>query len=549
MSPDSSGKNRLISGRATSSVTRPPPPSFRTPSCDDRALVVALHVLQSRLVEQRPDRAVDHPRVPVPDVGVGPDDDVAARLEDRLPERLALAPERAVAGEDVGVLDDAGALGLGDLAGPVGRLRVDDEDLVDQRDPAHQLADRAADDRPDRLLLVERRQDERDRQALLLLELDEAAEVGELGVVEVRLAEPALDPGRHGAGFLGGAIGGGECLGPRGELLERLAADRLARLDDDDRRLRPGGDRLRQRPEQVGVAVGAARLGRGAHDDEVRPLGLAQDRVADVGRLADDALDLGPGLDVRPEELGEGVLGLGPDGERDPGRDEVEDGDVGVVAPGDRVGVADRELGVGTAADRHDDPPDFLGAALLDDRDVGGRVADDLVDRRREDRGTRPSRPAGDLPPQPKMIRSASCSADASTIPSAAWRPIRTIGWIAVPSGAKSSTRWRRRRAWRARVAPSLSGIPSGTSTIPSAVSSPARGSSRSAPSRISSSAVAGFATGMRIRAGSGVRPLTPAPRPPRRHEPRSASARRGTASAARTGGPGARRDPPPARS
>ena len=41
---------------------------------------------------------------------------------------------------------------------------------------------------------------------------------------------------------------------------------------------------------------------------------------------------------------------------------------------------------------------------------------------------------------------------------------------------------------------------------MPSAVSSPARGSSRSAPSRISSSAVAGLATGMRIRAGSGAR-------------------------------------------
>ena len=31
MKPDSSGKNRLISGRATSSVTRPPPPSLSTP--------------------------------------------------------------------------------------------------------------------------------------------------------------------------------------------------------------------------------------------------------------------------------------------------------------------------------------------------------------------------------------------------------------------------------------------------------------------------------------------------------------------------------------
>src|SRR6185503_12059195 len=57
---------------------------------------------------------------------------------------------------------------------------------------------------------------------------------------------------------------------------------------------------------------------------------------------------------------------------------------------------------------------------------------------------------------------------------------------------------------WRARVAPSDSGMPSGTSTMPSAVSSPPCGSSRSAPRRISSSAVEGFATGMTIRAGSG---------------------------------------------
>ena len=93
------------------------------------------------------------------------------RLVERLPERLALAPERAVAGQHVGVLDDAGALGLGDLAGPVGRGGVDDEDLVEERDAADHLAHRPADDRPDRLLLVERRQDEADREALLLLEL------------------------------------------------------------------------------------------------------------------------------------------------------------------------------------------------------------------------------------------------------------------------------------------------------------------------------------------------------------------------------------------
>src|SRR5207244_2595220 len=78
---------------------------------DDGPLVVALDVLQPRLVEERPQGPVDHPRVPVADVGVGPDDDVARRLVERLPERLALAVERAVAGQDVGVADAARAYG------------------------------------------------------------------------------------------------------------------------------------------------------------------------------------------------------------------------------------------------------------------------------------------------------------------------------------------------------------------------------------------------------------------------------------------------------
>ena len=124
------------------------------------------------------------------------------------------------------MLDDPGALGLGDLAGPIGRRRVDDEDLVEQRHAADHLAHRPADDRPDGLLLVERRQHEADRQLLLLLERHESAQVGELGVVEVRLAEPALDPHRDGARLLGGPVGGGEGLGPRGQLLERRRARR-----------------------------------------------------------------------------------------------------------------------------------------------------------------------------------------------------------------------------------------------------------------------------------------------------------------------------------
>ena len=45
------------------------------------------------------------------------------------------------------------------------------------------------------------------------------------------------------------------------------------------------------------------------------------------------------------------------------------------------------------------------------------------------------SRWGPDLPPQPKIMRSASCSAAASTMPAAAWRPMRTSGWMTVPSG------------------------------------------------------------------------------------------------------------------
>ena len=179
-------------------------------------------------------------------------------LVDRLPERFALADERAVAGQHVGVLDDAGALGLGDLAGPVRRRRVHDEDLVEERDAADHLAHRAAHDRPDRLLLVEGRQDEADRQLLLLLERHQPPQVGELGVVEVRFAEPALDPDRDGARLLGCPVRGGQRLGPGGQLVERRALDRLAGLDDHDRRLGTGRDRLRQRTEQVALPVRAA---------------------------------------------------------------------------------------------------------------------------------------------------------------------------------------------------------------------------------------------------------------------------------------------------
>ena len=187
-------------------------------------------------------------------------------------------------------------------------------------------------------------------------------------MVEVRLAEPALDASRDRADLLGRPVGGGQRLGTGGELVERGAGDLLAGLDDDDGRLRARRDRLRQRPEQVRLTVGSERLRRGAHHHEVGLLGLAQDRRPDVRRLAQERLAVR--VQVLLHEGGQRVLGLGSHGRGDPRRDEVQDRHRRPVRAGDRVGEADRELGVRSAADRHEDPLDRRGAALLDDRDV-----------------------------------------------------------------------------------------------------------------------------------------------------------------------------------
>ena len=375
-----------VDERSSDELRDPPAAAFLEHAVlHDRALVVALDVLQARLVEERPERPVDHPRVPVLHVRVGPHDDVAGGLVDRFPERLALADERAVSRQNVGMLDDARALGLGDLACPVGRCGVDDEHLIEQRHPADHLTHGPSNDGPDRLLLVERRQDETDRDLLLLLEDDEPAQVGELGVMEVRLTEPALDANRYRAGFLGGPVGSGQRLGPLGELVERPAFDHLPGLDDHDGGPRARRDRLRQGAEQVRLAVGTAGLRGCAHDHQIRFLRLAQDGVADVRSLAQEGL--APAGDVLLDERRERTFRLDPDGQRDAGRHEVEDRDRRIVVAGDGVGEAHGQLRVRAAADRDEDAPDLPGAALLDDRDVAWGVAHDLVDRRREDRG------------------------------------------------------------------------------------------------------------------------------------------------------------------
>ena len=118
--------------------------------------------------------------------------------------------------------------------------------------------------------------------ALLLLERDEAAQVGELGVVEVRLAEPALDACRDGACLLGRPVGGGEGLGLRGELsnvVRPIASRVLTTITVGFARAAMASGSA---PNRYASAPSPPGAGRRAHDDEVGLLGLAQDRVADV---------------------------------------------------------------------------------------------------------------------------------------------------------------------------------------------------------------------------------------------------------------------------
>ena len=193
----------------------------------DRPLVEALHVLELRLDEQRAEQAVDEARLDVADVGVDPGDDVPVEHVEALPERLALAAEGAELGQDLGVAVDRHAQLLGDLDGAVGAVRVDDHDLVDERHLVHQRAPHALDDRPDRPLLVQRRQPDADREVLPLLERHELADVGELVGMERVLGEPLVDDDRQRAGALDEGVGVGERPLAGAQLLERGEADRL----------------------------------------------------------------------------------------------------------------------------------------------------------------------------------------------------------------------------------------------------------------------------------------------------------------------------------
>jgi hypothetical protein len=111
-------------------------------------------------------------------------------------------------------------------------------------------------------------------------------------------------------------------------------------------------------------------------------LGFAQDRRFDVVALDEQRLRRLPRVEAN--KAGQGALGLGADDRVEVGRDNVDDVDGGVEVATEGRRETQRQLGVRSAADRGEDPPDSLHAALLDHADVARTVAHDLVDGRRE---------------------------------------------------------------------------------------------------------------------------------------------------------------------
>src|SRR4029450_14020793 len=84
--------------------------------------------------------------VEVPDVGVDPADEVALAGVQSLPERLALARPRALAGQDLVLEEHLGPFGPGDGHGVVPGAGVHDDDLVHQPGPLVKVAAGGADD-------------------------------------------------------------------------------------------------------------------------------------------------------------------------------------------------------------------------------------------------------------------------------------------------------------------------------------------------------------------------------------------------------------------
>ena len=197
-------------------------------------------------------------------------------------------------------------------------------------------------------------------------------------------------------------VGVGERALRRPQLVEGRGAERLLRLHHDDRRARLADDRLRHRPEQVAPVAAMPALDGWAPAPITTRSWWAASRMIVVPHarpLAQDA-DHAPPAAVLAHECVERLLLAGERPLADALRHDVHDHHLRAEALAQVAGEANGELGVRTAADRDQDRADVVEAALLDDRDVARRLADDGVDRGGEDRwrsrlGTRQPRLGG----------------------------------------------------------------------------------------------------------------------------------------------------------
>ena len=131
----------------------------------ERALVEALDQQHRRVVEQGAEQTRHEVGVPVDEVGVHEDQQVAGGDEQRLPHRLALAAGGPEVGPDLGGAVHHGSGAGGHVEGGVVGVAVDDHDLVEQRGGLHERLAHLADHDPDGGRLVAGRHHQADGEA------------------------------------------------------------------------------------------------------------------------------------------------------------------------------------------------------------------------------------------------------------------------------------------------------------------------------------------------------------------------------------------------
>ena len=179
-------------------------PAFERPCSPARipsegATVEGLHVADIGIGEDRPERAEDETRMEVRDVGIEPQDDVAAKDEEALPQRFALARQRLNLREDVSVLVDVRTPRSCGLDGAIGGSGVDDDELVDEWHAIHQLDSDPLDDAPNCRFLVQSGNRDGHDEALLAFRSDKVGNV-EVGVAVGAPGEPVVGAASHGRG-------------------------------------------------------------------------------------------------------------------------------------------------------------------------------------------------------------------------------------------------------------------------------------------------------------------------------------------------------------